>query len=411
MALHNTNGTGAPATTPTKLGQHYTDTSSGDAYLSTGIASAADWKLVQDAAALGTIATQDANAVAITGGSIVDLTELELPVSATPTVNSNGEIALDTTVADFSLGVVKFYGGEEQGIVSMPVAQFTAPSDGYVVRYNGTNDEFELAPGGSGSSFGKIVVSGQSDVDADTSSDTLTLAAGSNITLTTNAGTDTVTIAASGGNAFGTIAVSGQSDVVADSANDTLTLVAGSNITLTTSAGGDSVTIAASGGGGSSKYRKVFRPRDNEPPTTNFATLDTRNSHPVLDFDTTTQEAAIFSDMMSAGYGGGDITVAVTAALTSATSGTLGWDATFERVGTAQDIDSDSWATAQTVTATTVPGTSGFLLTLSVSITAGGAGTDSLAAGEAYRLRIRRDVTNDTAAGDAELWAVVVSEN
>jgi hypothetical protein len=45
--------------------------------------------------------------------------------------------------------------------------------------------------------FGKIVVAGQSDVDADTTGDTLTLAAGSNITLTTNASTDTVTIAAS----------------------------------------------------------------------------------------------------------------------------------------------------------------------------------------------------------------------
>lgn len=62
----------------------------------------------------------------------------------------------------------------------------------------------------------------------------------------------TVTIgvsAAAGGNAFGTIAVSGQSNVVADSSNDTLTLVAGSNVTLTTNAAGDSVTIAASGGG------------------------------------------------------------------------------------------------------------------------------------------------------------------
>lgn len=53
--------------------------------------------------------------------------------------------------------------------------------------------------GGGGNSFGKIVVSGQSDVDADSASDTLTLVAGSNITLTTNAGSDSVTIAASGG--------------------------------------------------------------------------------------------------------------------------------------------------------------------------------------------------------------------
>lgn len=49
---------------------------------------------------------------------------------------------------------------------------------------------------------------------------------------------------------FKTIAVSGQSDVVADSGTDTLTLVAGSNITLTTNASTDTITIASSGGGG-----------------------------------------------------------------------------------------------------------------------------------------------------------------
>ena len=50
--------------------------------------------------------------------------------------------------------------------------------------------------------------------------------------------------------AFKTIAVSGQSDVVADAAADTLTLVAGSNMTITTNASGDSITFASSGGGG-----------------------------------------------------------------------------------------------------------------------------------------------------------------
>ena len=50
--------------------------------------------------------------------------------------------------------------------------------------------------------------------------------------------------------AFKTISVSGQSDVVADSATDTLTLVAGSNMTITTNASGDSITFASSGGGG-----------------------------------------------------------------------------------------------------------------------------------------------------------------
>lgn len=50
---------------------------------------------------------------------------------------------------------------------------------------------------------------------------------------------------------FKNVAVAGQSTVVADSTNDTLTLVAGTNITLTTDAATDTVTITAAGGGGS----------------------------------------------------------------------------------------------------------------------------------------------------------------
>ena len=54
----------------------------------------------------------------------------------------------------------------------------------------------------------------------------------------------------SASDSFKTISVSGQSDVVADSSTDTLTLVAGSNMTITTDASGDSITLASSGGGG-----------------------------------------------------------------------------------------------------------------------------------------------------------------
>lgn len=50
-------------------------------------------------------------------------------------------------------------------------------------------------------------------------------------------------------NLFSTISVSGQSDVVADSTSDTLTLVAGTNVTITTNAGTDTITIASTGGG------------------------------------------------------------------------------------------------------------------------------------------------------------------
>jgi hypothetical protein len=77
-------------------------------------------------------------------------TSLEIPNSATPTVDADGEIAVDTSVTDFSHGILKVYAGEELGVVSMPIAQFTAPTNGHVVMYDSSTDEFKLAsPGGS----------------------------------------------------------------------------------------------------------------------------------------------------------------------------------------------------------------------------------------------------------------------
>ncbi len=76
------------------------------------------------------------------------------------------------------------------------------------------------------------------------------LVAGSNITY--DSATGVIASTASGGsqNLFSTIAVAGQSNVEADGTTDTLTLVAGSNVTITTDAGTDTITIASSGGGG-----------------------------------------------------------------------------------------------------------------------------------------------------------------
>lgn len=85
--------------------------------------------------------------------STIDLggkTSFEIPNSAAPTVDANGEIAVDTTVTDFSHGILKYYGGEELAVVAMPIAQLTSPTDGYVVTYNATADEFQLAAGGGG---------------------------------------------------------------------------------------------------------------------------------------------------------------------------------------------------------------------------------------------------------------------
>lgn len=97
--------------------------------------------------------------------------------------------------------------------------------------------------------FTTIQVSGESDIVADDPDDILTLVAGTGITISTNAGTDTITFDVDPVFTFGTIAVAGESDVVADAENDTLTLVAGTNMTITTNAAGDEITFEASGSG------------------------------------------------------------------------------------------------------------------------------------------------------------------
>lgn len=202
--------------------------------------------------------------------------------------------------------------------------QTVALTAGSNISVSGTYPNFTIAATDTQTdSFKTISVSGQSDVVADSATDTLTLAAGSNMTLTTAAGSDTITFAATDTNttysagtglalggttfslnaglnnltdttitspaaghvliydntnsifenalltagsnititnadgaitiaatntntdSFKTISVSGQDNLVADSATDTLTIAAGSNVTLTTTAASDTLTIAA----------------------------------------------------------------------------------------------------------------------------------------------------------------------
>lgn len=157
----------------------------------------------------------------------------------------------------------------------------------------------------------------------------------------------------------------------------------------------------------------IFGPYDNEPPAASYATLDTRNAHPCLDFDDTADEAAVFSSVLPRQYAGGGLTVYLHYAMTSATTGKVRLDASIERIGDGQqDIDSDGFAAAQSVNVAAVPGTTGHVDIVSIAFT-DGAQMDSLAAGEGFRLKVERkpsDTTNDTAAGDLELVKVEIKE-
>ena len=153
-----------------------------------------------------------------------------------------------------------------------------------------------------------------------------------------------------------------------------------------------------------------FTPYHNEPPSSTPALLDTRNLHPVLDFDASTDWSAVFTAIMPRNYAGGGLTVYIHYAMSSATSGDIDWDAQFERIGDQQqDLDSDGFAAVQSVNNTTVPGTSGLVDIVSIAFT-NGAQMDSIAAGESFRIKVTRDASADTAAGDAELVAVEIKE-
>ncbi len=155
----------------------------------------------------------------------------------------------------------------------------------------------------------------------------------------------------------------------------------------------------------------IFAPQSGEAVSSNYATFDTRNLHPVLDFDASTNESVVFSGVMPRNYAGTTgVTVYLHYSMTSATSGDVDWDVAWERIGDqALDIDADSFAAVNSVDNTTVPGTSGNVDVVSIAFT-DGADMDSVAAGEGFRLKITRDAVSDTATGDAELRFIEVKE-
>jgi len=164
------------------------------------------------------------------------------------------------------------------------------------------------------------------------------------------------------------------------------------------------LALAPSGGGGSgTKTLAVFTPMTSQPPASAFATLDTRNSIAVLDFDDASVESTTFVGVIPEAA---VLTSGIIARLhwtaTSATSGNVRWRVEFERAGT--DIDADSFDTATEATSA-ANGTSGIESVAAITCTT----IDSLAAGDRFRVRISRvgtDGTNDTMTGDAELIAV-----
>lgn len=182
----------------------------------------------------------------------------------------------------------------------------TSSSVGNITTYTVDNTD----SGSAQNIFKNIAVPSQSTIIADSNNDTLTLAAGSGISITTNAITDTITITNTGAsssvsltsaggtqslvntsvgpalatkglnsgtgislsstvndvtitnndpgsaqNIFKNFSVAGQSTIVADNNNDTFTFIAGAGISLTTNALLDTLTITNTGSGGQNLWQ------------------------------------------------------------------------------------------------------------------------------------------------------------
>jgi hypothetical protein len=218
---------------------------------------------------------------------------------------------------------------------------------------------------------------------------------------------------------------SGVADIVSTS------LVAGTGINLDYDIDADTVTIEADinslfnanlvGGSGISleydntidtltinsfqKNIAFFTPHANNPPSADYATIDTRNNIMVLDFDDgAVNESCIFIGVVPQNVSlASGLYVNIYWSATSATTGQCRWGVQIDKIS---NIDTDSYDTASEDNSPT-NATNGVPTKTSILCT----NIDSITNGDFYKIKIYRDssdTTNDTMVGDSELIAVEI---
>jgi hypothetical protein len=149
-----------------------------------GYLSSTDWNTFngkQDAITLTTTGTSGAATLIGATLNIPDYTE-----QYTGTVTDVAALTLGTTGTDLSSTVAN---GTTTPVITLNVPTASATNRGAL-----SSADWTTFNGKASNSFTTIAVSGQTSIVADTATDTLTLAAGTGISLTTNDTTDTLTI-------------------------------------------------------------------------------------------------------------------------------------------------------------------------------------------------------------------------
>lgn len=153
--------------------------------------------------------------------------------------------------------------------------------------------------------------------------------------------------------------------------------------------------------------RAIFLPESASMPSATFAPITEVNARKVIRFDAATAWTCYWTGIAPVGLTGA-LTVVGHYMMASATTGKVDFTVAVEAVtpGDSTDLDAGtSFATVNTITAPTVPGTAGYLGSFTCTLT----NDDSMAAGDYFRIALTRDATdgtNDTASGDCYVVAV-----
>ena len=210
----------------------------------------------------------------------------------------------------------------------------------------------------------------------------------------------TAVLADLGVNIFQTIVVSGQSDVVADSSNDTLTLAAGSNVTITTNAGTDTITIASTGGSGTSgsAFADWVGAGEGAVPNAGGAVLGKFGTTYVLntlDYDPTNKTRASFYRKIPNGLTIATTTIDIhwfaSTAVTVGTSDNAIWDVEIRTISAGEGIDTTASPASSTTTITGTTTANG-----TVAISTGSLTTTGWAAGDLMLINLERNPANTT---------------
>ena len=313
-------------------------------------------------------------------GDYIKLYSSGAGVKVAITLAENTDTAGATTSDDLAEGTTNLY------LTSAERTKLTGIATGAEVNQN---------------AFSNVAVSGQTTVAADAKTDTLTLVAGTGVTLTTDAGADSITIAASGSssNSFETIAVAGQSSVVADSGTDTLTLVAGTGITLTTDAGADSITITNSATGANAFGNVAVAGQTTVAADSTNDTLTIAAGTGITITTNDTTDTVTITNSVTAPNTFGTIAVAgQNSVVADSTTDTLTLTA-----GTGITITTNDTTDTVTITnAVTAPNTFGTIAVATQSSVVADSTTDTLTFAVAGGMAITTNATTDTITFDSK---------